>query len=166
MTKIRNVLFLCTANSARSILAEALLRDLGEGRYQAFSAGSKPRGCVNPDALLCLQRHGHPVAGLSSKSWEVFSGADAPKMDLIVTVCDNAAGEACPIWPGHPLTVHWGVADPAGSDGAEGGEEAFDLAYARLERRIRAFLAIAESASALKQAEMKARLQALGGFED
>lgn len=166
MSKISNVLFLCTANSARSILAEALLRDLGEGRYSAFSAGSKPRGDVNPDALSCLKRHGHSTDGLSSKSWEVFSGADAPKMDLVVTVCDNAAGEACPVWPGHPLTVNWGVADPAGADGAEGGEQAFDLAYARLERRIRAFLAIVGDGPDPDPTDLKARLRAIGDLED
>lgn len=162
----RNVLFLCTANSARSILAEAILNKLGEGRYRAFSAGSRPRGKVNPDALACLLRKGHDIAGLASKGWETFAGADAPEMDLIVTVCDAAAGEACPIWPGHPLQVHWGVPDPAGADGMEGGEAAFDLAYARLDRRIRAFLEVAAKADDLGGPETRRALQAIGNMED
>ncbi|MBA5777222.1 arsenate reductase ArsC [Stappia sp. F7233] len=166
MPDTTSVLFLCTANSARSILAEAILNRLGEGRFIAFSAGSRPRGEVNPDALACLRRKGHDVAGLSSKGWEVFAGADAPKMDLIVTVCDTAAGEACPIWPGHPLQVHWGIPDPAGADGAEGGEAAFDLAYGRLDRRIRAFLEIAAHAGDLGEPAIKRALQAIGEMED
>ncbi|NRG17430.1 arsenate reductase ArsC [Rhizobiales bacterium] len=162
--RIRNVLFLCTANSARSILAEAILKRLGEGKYRAFSAGSHPRGRVNPDALDCLKRHGDDVAGLSSKRWDVFSGPDAPRMDLVVTVCDAAAGEACPIWPGHPLTVHWGIPDPAGADGAEGGETAFNLAYDRLERRIAAFLALGDNA--FKADDARAQLAAIGRIDD
>lgn len=162
--QVRNVLFLCTANSARSILAEAILNRLGEGRFKAYSAGSHPRGRVNPDALECLKRHGHDVSGLASKSWDVFAGPDAPRMDLIVTVCDAAAGEACPFWPGHPLTVHWGIPDPAGADGAEGGEAAFDLAYDRLERRITAFLALGDNV--FKADDASAQLTAIGLIDD
>ncbi|MXN65453.1 arsenate reductase ArsC [Stappia sp. GBMRC 2046] len=160
----RNVLFLCTANSARSILAEAILNRLGEGRFKAFSAGSHPRGQVNPDALECLKRRGHEVAGLNSKSWEVFSSPDAPQMDLIVTVCDAAAGEACPFWPGHPLTVHWGIPDPAGADGAEGGEAAFNLAYDRLERRIAALLALGGNVFTADDA--RTQLSIIGRIDD
>src|SRR5258706_8700835 len=108
-----NVLFLCTGNSARSILAEALLNRLGAGRFQAYSAGSFPKGAVHPLALETLAAHGLPAAGYRSKSWDEFAGVDAPAMDQIVTVCDNAAKETCPVWPGHPVTAHWSVEDPA-----------------------------------------------------
>lgn len=113
-----NVLFLCTHNSARSILAEALLNHMGQGRFKAYSAGSSPRENQqpNPLGLQVLQRAGVPVAGLRSKSWDEFAGPDAPQMDLVITVCDNAKGEVCPIWPGHPATAHWGYADPSEGD--------------------------------------------------
>ncbi|CAB5714783.1 Arsenate reductase [Delftia tsuruhatensis] len=116
-----NVLFLCTHNSARSILAEALLNDMGKGRFKAYSAGSSPRANQqpNPLGLQVLQRAGVPVEGLRSKSWDEFAAPDAPQMDLIITVCDNAAGEVCPIWPGHPATAHWGYADPSEGDAPE-----------------------------------------------
>lgn len=121
MDKTLNVLFLCTHNSARSILAEALLNHLGEGRFKAFSAGSSPREnqTPNPLALRVLQSAGIPVEGLRSKSWDEFAGADAPQMDLIITVCDNAAGEVCPYWPGQPATAHWGYADPSEVQGSD-----------------------------------------------
>lgn len=128
-----NILVLCTGNSARSILAEVLLNELGDGELRAFSAGSQPVGQVNPGAIEKLSTEGHPVAGLASKSWDEFSGVDAPVLDLVVTVCDNAAGESCPIWSGAPVTVHWGIPDPA-SDGD------FDSAYRRLRARIEAML--------------------------
>lgn len=111
--KVRNVLFLCTGNSARSIIAESLLNEMGKGRFKGYSAGSHPGGKVNPLVLEFLDRNGVSTRGARSKSWEEFSRPDAPHMDLVITVCDSAAGEACPIWPGHPVTAHWGVEDPA-----------------------------------------------------
>ena len=151
--RLRNVLFLCTGNSARSILAEVLLNDLGEGRYRAYSAGSQPAGRVNPGAIDKLQRQGHSIAGLESKSWDAFSGADAVSFDLVVTVCDNAAGESCPIWNGSPLTVHWGIPDPAAVIESEAAvREAFDRAYARLKARIEPMLELDELDAATLQA--------------
>lgn len=132
-----NVLVLCTGNSARSILAEVLINDLGKGRFRAFSAGSHPAGKVNPGAVEKLERAGHSTGGLASKSWDEFSGRDAQAIDLVITVCDNAAGESCPIWNGSPLTVHWGIPDPAAvTESDEAIREAFDLAYERLQSRI------------------------------
>mgnify|MGYP002777186752 CR=1 FL=1 len=122
------VLFLCTHNSARSILAEALLNHVGRGRFEAYSAGSQPRGTPNPLALQVLQVAGVSTEGLASKSWDVFGAADAPKMDLVITVCDNAAGETCPYWPGQPATAHWGYADPSA---VEGGEDERRAAFHR-----------------------------------
>lgn len=136
-----HVLVLCTGNSARSILAEALFNHLGHGRVKAWSAGSHPAGAVNPHALALLQQEGLGTARLRSKSWEEFSVG--PEFDYIITVCDNAAGESCPVWPGHPMTVHWGIADPAAAaGGAAARQEAFRLAYDRLQRRIQLFLAL------------------------
>ena len=136
-----NVLFLCTGNSARSILAEVLLNELGTARFRAFSAGSHPAGTVNPAAIEILRREGHSTGGLASKSWDRFSGADAPTIDVVLTVCDNAAGESCPIWNGSPVAAHWGISDPAAVTGSE--EEtraAFALAYDRLRQRIAAMV--------------------------
>jgi arsenate reductase len=130
-----NILVLCTGNSARSILGEVLINELSGGELRAFSAGSRPTGLVNPGAIDVLRREGHAVEGLESKSWDTFSGSGAPAMDLVITVCDNAAGESCPIWNGAPVTVHWGIPDPA----ADGD---FDSAYRRLRRRIEAMLAL------------------------
>ncbi len=130
-----NVLVLCTGNSARSILGEVLINELGGGDIRAFSAGSHPTGRVNPGAIAKLVREGHDVDGLESKSWDRFSGSDVPSIDLVITVCDSAAGESCPIWKGAPVTVHWGIPDPA-IDGD------FDGAYERLRRRIEAMLAL------------------------
>lgn len=138
-----NVLFLCTANSARSIMAEAILNQLGEGRFQAYSAGSQPRGSVHPQALTLLKNEGHDISGVRSKSWNEFAGPDAPEMDFIFTVCDDAAGEACPIWPGHPATAHWGIPDPARAKGNDAEVAlAFDDAYRMLEKRITLFLSL------------------------
>lgn len=128
-----HVLVVCTGNSARSILGEVLINELAGGRLRAWSAGSNPAGRVHPGALAKLEREGHAVAGLESKSWARFSGPQAPAVDIVITVCDNAAGEACPVWNGAPVTVHWGVPDPA----ADGD---FDAAYARLRRRVEAML--------------------------
>jgi arsenate reductase len=138
-----NVLFLCTHNSARSILSEALLNHLGKGRFRAYSAGSSPRANQqpNPFALEALHAAGVSTAGLSSKSWEVFSGTDAPRMDLIITVCDNAAGETCPVWPGHPATAHWGYADPSEAPGGDTQKrEAFTQTLHQIRRRLELFV--------------------------
>lgn len=137
-----NVLILCTGNSARSLIAETLLRELGkEAGLRAFSAGSKPKGEPHPMALTILKEAGHDVSGLRSKSWDEFGGNDAPDMDLIITVCGNARDEVCPIWPGHPLQVHWGVYDPAAVEG-EGQREAFMAAYQALKARVEKLVAL------------------------
>ena len=143
-----NVLFLCTGNSARSIIAEVLLNRIGAGRFHAFSAGSQPRGEVNPLTLKTLRELGEKIDGLRSKSWDEFSTPNAPQLDFIFTVCANAASEQCPVWPGHPTTAHWGVDDPAAVEGTE--EErlrAFRDVYDVLQNRIRLFssLQIAEA---------------------
>ncbi len=142
---IRNVLFLCTGNSARSILAEALLNRDGAGRFHAFSAGSQPKSEPHPAAIALLDELGFVTASLRSKSWQEFAGSDAPPMHLIITVCDNAAGETCPIWPGRPTTAHWGIEDPAAVE-SEGQERAFIAAFAALQRRISLLLALPDSA--------------------
>jgi len=140
-----NVLVLCTGNSARSILGEMLFNHLGQGRIKAYSAGSKPVGQVNPLALETLERHGVPCDGARSKSWDEFASRaapDAPNFDFIFTVCDNAAREPCPVWPGHPTTAHWGIPDPAHVEPIEARRAAFEAAYQALKRRIEAFLAL------------------------
>lgn len=139
MTTPLNVLFLCTHNSARSILAEALLNSMGNGRFKAYSAGSSPRDSQkpNPLGLQVLQTAGVSIEGLRSKSWDEFAAPDAPKMDLIVTVCDNAAGEVCPVWPGHPATAHWGYADPSEGNGSDAEKlEAFRKTMHAIKRRL------------------------------
>ncbi len=133
MSPSRTVLVLCTGNSARSILGEVLINELGRGRFRAYSAGSQPTGKVNPGAIKKLGREGHSVDGLASKSWDRFSGQDAPEVDIVITVCDNAAGESCPVWNGAPVTVHWGIPDPA-------ADNDFDAAYRRLRYRVEAML--------------------------
>ncbi len=138
-----NTLFLCTGNSARSIIAESLLRHWGGRRFRACSAGSRPRGEVHPLALEILQRLELPVDGLHSKGWEVFAGAQAPRLDFVITVCDRARGEACPVWPGQPLIAHWGVADPVGVEGdAVQRLAAFRRTVRELENRIRLFVSL------------------------
>ena len=136
-----NVLVLCTGNSARSILAESLFRSLSKGRVNAFSAGSRPAGRVHPGAIAKLEREGIEVGGLRSKSWDEFSGTDAVPMDLVITVCDNAKGESCPVWYGSPVQVHWGIADPAAA-AEDVIAEAFDEAFDALSARVRAALAL------------------------
>ncbi|HET9617532.1 MAG TPA: arsenate reductase ArsC [Pseudolabrys sp.] len=141
--KIYNVLFLCTGNSARSILAEVILNRAGKGRFRAFSAGSQPKHHVNPHTLDLLRHLGHDTSQLRSKSWSEFAVAGAPELDFVFTVCDNAAGEACPFWPGQPMTAHWGIPDPAAAEGSEAEiAAAFNDAYRMLERRIELFLAL------------------------
>ena len=137
-----NVLFLCTGNSARSIMAEALLRQWGSGRFRAFSAGSQPKGEVHPLALETLRRGHHTLEGFRSKSWNEFSGPGAPRLDFVFTVCGNAAKETCPRWPGQPITAHWGIDDPAAAEGSEEEKlRAFQRAYLELEARIKLFTA-------------------------
>jgi len=137
---VHNVLFLCTGNSARSILAEALIGRLGGGRFRGFSAGSHPKGAVHPLALDLLRSLGYPTEEFRSKGWEEFARPGAPEMDFVFTVCDDAAGEVCPVWPGSPVTAHWGVPDPAAAEGDEPARKAaFRSAYRELEHRIRIF---------------------------
>ena len=141
--RVYNVLFLCTGNSARSILAEAILNNRGKGRFKAFSAGSQPKGEVHPLALALLERKGFQTEGLRSKAWDEFAQTGAPNLDFIFTVCDNAAGEVCPIWPGHPMTAHWGQPDPAAVEGSEVEKtNAFRDAFKMLERRIEMFTSL------------------------
>jgi len=143
---VYNVLFLCTGNSARSILSEVLLRDLGEGRFQAFSAGSRPSGKPHPEGIAELKRRGHTPRGVSSKSWDMYSGADCPVMDMIVTVCASAAGETCPIWPQNgsqsPIRVHWGAEDPAHVEPLAARKKAFSEVYELCRSRIEALIAL------------------------
>lgn len=141
--KVPNVLFLCTGNSARSILAESILAKDGGGRFRAFSAGSQPKREVNPLAIETLEKMGYPTQGLRSKCWDEFDTPEAPQMDFVITVCDNAAGELCPIWPGHPTKAHWGIEDPAAVDGTKLEKlAAFATAFRYLRSRIRLFLAL------------------------
>lgn len=156
-----NVLFLCTGNSARSILAEAILNEIGGGLFRGYSAGSQPKGDVHPLALELLRKSGHPVGGLRSKSWEEFATADAPQMNFIFTVCDNAAGEVCPVWPGRPMTAHWGLPDPAAVEGSETERRlAFAETYRMLGNRIRIFTSL--PIGALDELSLHTRLKAIG----
>ena len=141
--RIYNVLFLCTGNSARSILAEAILNHVGKGRFRAYSAGSHPGGKVNPFAIELLAKQGLAVADLRSKGWVEFAAPEAPHLDFVFTVCDNAAGEVCPIWPGHPMTAHWGIEDPAAVEGSDADKRrAFSKAFAEMNRRISLFTSL------------------------
>ncbi len=136
-----NILILCTGNSARSIMAEAIINTLGAGRFVAYSAGSQPTGRVHPLALKKLQAIGYPTAQLRSKIWDEFAGTDAPTMDFIITVCDNAAGETCPLWPGQPISAHWGFPDPAAVQGSEAEQSAaFEQVFQRITQRVRLLL--------------------------
>jgi arsenate reductase len=157
--RIYNVLFLCTGNSARSILAESILNKDGGGRFRAFSAGSFPKGAVHPMAVEVLGSLGFPTDGLRSKSWDEFAAPGAPQIDFIFTVCDNAAGESCPYWPGHPMTAHWGIEDPASVEG-EGQRDAFVTALRYLRNRIDLFLEL--TLAALDDMTLQARLRDIG----
>lgn len=141
--RIYNVLFLCTGNSARSVLAESILRKDGRHHFRAFSAGSQPKGKVNPFAVKVLKSLDYPTDDLRSKSWEEFASPEAPVMDFVFTVCDSAAGESCPVWPGQPMTAHWGIEDPAGAEGTDLQKEAaFVAAFHYLKNRIAAFTSL------------------------
>lgn len=158
---VYNVLFLCTGNSARSILAEALLNFMGKGRFRGFSAGSRPAGRVNPYALELLAKHGIPTPDARSKSWDEFSGPDAPPLDFVFTVCGNAAGETCPAWTGQPLTAHWGVDDPAAVEGGDADKrQAFVKAYTELAHRIGIFTSL--PVATLDQLALKRHLDDIG----
>ncbi len=164
MVQVRNVLVLCTGNSARSILGEALLNALGEGRVRAYSAGSRPKGAPHPGALRLLAAKGIDTAAFRSKSWNEFTGPDAPAIDLAITVCGNAAGEACPVFPGTPLRAHWGLPDPADVTGSDAEvDAAFAETWRLLELRVRAFLAL--DLASLDRSEAQAALAAIGALE-
>ena len=159
--KVFNVLFLCTGNSARSILAEAQLAALGKGRFKAFSAGSHPAGTVNPFAVEFLAKAGFSTEGFRSKSWDEFAAPDAPVMDYVLTVCDQAVGEQCPFWPGQPISAHWGVADPAAVGGTDDEKRrAFKDAAATLRKRIELFTSL--PTATLDRMSLKAKLDAIG----
>jgi arsenate reductase (thioredoxin) len=159
--RIYNVLFLCTGNSARSILAESLLNTLGHGKFRAFSAGSFPKGQVHPMAIELLKRMNLPAENLRSKSWDEFATPGAPPVDLIFTVCDNAAGEVCPIWPGKPMTAHWGIADPAAVEGSDTEKAfAFRKAFKELETRIKLLTNL--SIDSLDRMTLQAKLSEIG----
>jgi protein-tyrosine-phosphatase len=160
-----NVLFLCTGNSARSIMAEMILNRAGQGRFRAFSAGSQPRGEVHPYALDLLERLHYDVSGLRSKSWKEFSEPGAPKLDFVFTVCDNAAAETCPVWPGQPMTAHWGIPDPAAATGTEAEVRlAFADALRMLSNRINIFVAL--PLRSLDQLSLQRQLDAIGKTKD
>lgn len=159
---VYNVLILCTGNSARSILAESILNHDGAGRFRAWSAGSDPKGTVHPMAIDVLTEAGVSVDGVRSKSWDEFAKPDAPAFDFIFTVCDNAAGETCPIWPGHPVTVHWGIEDPAAVEG-DGQRAAFKTAFRLLQNRVVMLLSL--PIESLDPATLKSKLQEIGRTE-
>ena len=151
-----NVLFLCTANSARSVMSEGVLNVLGQGRFRCYSAGSQPSGRVNPHAIAMLDTIGYDTSALRSKSWDEFGGSDAPQMDLIITVCGNAKNEVCPIWPGHPTTAHWGYEDPYGETEAE-KRASFEKIFAQIQRRTAYFLSLGDEALAPQNIRETAR---------
>ena len=163
--KMFNVLFLCTGNSARSILAEAILNRIGKGKFAAYSAGSMPKGDVNPHAIALLKRLDYPTADFRSKSWDEFAKPGAPHMDFVFTVCDNAANEVCPVWPGQPMTAHWGVPDPAAVEGDdERIAHAFRDAYTALQRRIELFTSL--PMHSLDRLALKQQLDDIGNSKD
>jgi protein-tyrosine-phosphatase len=156
-----NVLFLCTGNSARSIMGEAILNKIGAGKFHAYSAGSQPKGAIHPRTLELLERLGHTTGALRSKSWDEFTAKQAPALDFVFTVCDNAANEACPVWPGQPMTAHWGVPDPAAAEGSEDDiARAFKDAFKYLHRRIDLFVNL--PMRSLDRISLKRRLDEIG----
>ena len=158
---IYNVLFLCTGNSARSVIAEAILNKIGTGKFRAYSAGSQPKGQVNPNTIQLLQKLGYDTASFRSKSWSEFAQPGAPALDFVFTVCDDAAGEACPVWPGQPMTAHWGIPDPAAAVGSPAEIAlAFDDAYRMLHRRIEVFAAL--PIKALNSLTLQGKLRDIG----
>lgn len=160
-----NVLFLCTGNSARSILAESLLNLMGRGKFKAYSAGSHPKGEVHPYALDQLRQSKFPAEGFRSKSWSEFEGPDAPRMDFVFTVCDHAANEACPVWPGQPMTAHWGVPDPAAAEGTEEQKrKAFQRAFLQLQARISLFLGL--PLPSIDRLSLNRKLREIGQTQD
>lgn len=162
--RVYSVLFLCTGNSARSVMAEAILNKLGRGKFRAYSAGSQPKGQINPCTIDLLKSFGYDTAPFRSKSWEEFARPGAPAFDFIFTVCDDAAGEACPIWPGQPMTAHWGIPDPAAVTGAPTEvAKAFREAYRMLSRRIEIFAAL--PFEKLDSISMQAKLREIGRLE-
>lgn len=162
--RVYNVLFLCTGNSARSILAESILNTEGKGRFKAYSAGSQPKGEVNPHALKELQALGYPSTGFRSKSWDEFAEPGAPQMDFIFTVCDSAAGEACPVWIGHPMTAHWGIEDPAAVEGSEMEiSRAFAQAARFLKNRIMSFISL--PLASIDRLALESHLRQIGAME-
>jgi arsenate reductase (thioredoxin) len=162
--RVFNVLFLCTGNSVRSIIAEAILNKVGAGRFRAWSAGSQPKGELNPHAIALLRGLGYDLAGLRSKSWSELARPGAPALDFVFTVCDNAAGEACPLWPGQPMTAHWGVPDPAAATGSAAEiATAFSDTYRMLDRRIGVFTAL--PIGSLDQLGLQRRLAEIGRME-
>lgn len=161
---VYSVLFLCTGNSARSIIAEGLLNQMGGGRFRAYSAGSQPKGAVNPFALEVLAADGCPIEGLRPKSWSEFAAPGAPAIDFVITVCDNAAGEACPVWPGKPVTAHWGIDDPAAVAGSDLAKRtAFNTAFRFLKNRVSLFAAL--PIARLDRLALGARLRTIGETE-
>lgn len=163
---MKSVLFLCTGNSARSVLAESILQKDGAGRFRAFSAGSQPKGKVNPYALRVLEKLGYPYRGFRSKTWDEFAAPKAPHIDLIITVCDNAAGETCPIWPGKPIAAHWGIEDPAAAEGTDAEiEAAFMEAFRLMKLRVDALLELPSEALELSTLRKIGMLEGATAYE-
>jgi arsenate reductase len=159
--RVYNVLFLCTGNSARSIVAEAILNKIGAGKFKAYSAGSQPKGHVNPNTFRLLDKLGYETAGFRSKSWSEFTRPGTPDLDFVFTVCDDAAGETCPVWPGQPITAHWGIPDPAATTGTDAQIAlAFSEAYRMIEKRIQAFAAL--PLAALDSMTLRDKLREIG----
>lgn len=159
--RVFNVLFLCTHNSARSVMAECILNREGKGRFRAYSAGSQPSGRINPYVKDLLEHLGHDIAGLRSKTWDEFATPDAPQMDFIFTVCDSAAGEVCPVWPGHPMTAHWGFPDPSSATGSEAEKAAFTAdVFRQIQRRLQLFMSL--PLTSLDKLALKRKLAEMG----